>query len=170
MHVVISLQYLKRLLYDTTPPTASNPVPILVSGIGAVPLPDPLIINDEADNCTVNPVVAWVSDVSDNGNCPEIITRTYSITDDCGNQTLVTQIITVGDAVPPTASNPVAINVQCAGDVPLPDPLVVTDEADNGTPPIVTFESDASDGLSCPETITRTYRVTDHFCNTNDYC
>ena len=25
-------------------------------------------VTDEADNCTVNPVVAWVSDVSDNGH------------------------------------------------------------------------------------------------------
>ncbi|MDB3907321.1 gliding motility-associated C-terminal domain-containing protein, partial [Crocinitomicaceae bacterium] len=146
---------------DTTPPTGSNPGPISVTGVGAIPPADPLIVNDEADNCTVSPVVVWVSDVSDNGNCPEIITRTYSITDDCGNQTLVTQIISVGDAIPPTASNPAPISVQCSGDVPAPDPLVVTDEADNGAPPVVTFESDVSDGLTCPETITRTYRVTD---------
>ena len=38
---------------------------------------------DEADNCTVNPVVAFVSDVSDGNTCPEVITRTYSVTDDC---------------------------------------------------------------------------------------
>eukprot|EP00353_Schmidingerella_taraikaensis_P001121 CAMPEP_0185596404 /NCGR_PEP_ID=MMETSP0434-20130131/80735_1 /TAXON_ID=626734 ORGANISM="Favella taraikaensis, Strain Fe Narragansett Bay" /NCGR_SAMPLE_ID=MMETSP0434 /ASSEMBLY_ACC=CAM_ASM_000379 /LENGTH=1678 /DNA_ID=CAMNT_0028224905 /DNA_START=575 /DNA_END=5607 /DNA_ORIENTATION=+ len=146
---------------DTTPPTASNLPPISVAGGSPIPTPDPLDVNDEADNCTVNPVVAWVSDVSDNGNCPEIITRTYSITDDCGNQSFVTQTISVGDAVLPTASNPTPINVQCSGDVPLPDPLVVTDEADNGAVPTVTFESDVSDGQSCPETITRTYRVTD---------
>ncbi|XOV68834.1 MAG: PKD domain-containing protein [Fluviicola sp.] len=146
---------------DTTPPTASNPAPIIISGGTPVPNPDPLVVTDEADNCTVNPVVAWVNDVSDNGNCPEIITRTYSVTDECGNQITVTQIIEVGDAVPPTASNPAPINVQCAADVPAPDPLVVTDEADNGAPPVVTFESDTSDGQSCPETITRTYRVTD---------
>ncbi|PWL30359.1 MAG: hypothetical protein DCO96_05095, partial [Fluviicola sp. XM-24bin1] len=146
---------------DTTPPTASNPAPISVAGGTPIPPADPLVVNDEADNCTANPTVAWVSDVSDNGNCPEIITRTYSVTDDCGNQILVTQLISVGDAILPTASNPAPIVVQCIGDVPAPDPLVVTDEADNGAPPVVTFESDASDGLSCPETITRTYRVTD---------
>ncbi|MDZ7633746.1 MAG: hypothetical protein U5L72_04660 [Bacteroidales bacterium] len=33
-----------------------------------------------------NPVVAFVSDVSDGSSCPEVITRTYSVTDACGNR------------------------------------------------------------------------------------
>ena len=121
-------------------------------------------INDvtgEADNCTANPTVAWVSDVSDGGNCPEIITRTYSVTDDCGNQILLTQIFTVGDAILPTASNPADINVECAALVPLPNTNVVTDEADNGATPVVIFEDDTPGGGVCPDTIIRRYRVTD---------
>ena len=150
------------IVEDTTPPTASNPAALVIAGGTPIPPADPLIVNDEADNCTSAPTVTWVSDVSDNGNCPEIITRTYCVTDDCGNQTFVTQQISIGDAILPSASNPTPINVQCSGDVPAPDPLVVTDESDNGVmPPVVTFESEVSDGLSCPETITRTYRVTD---------
>ena len=50
--------------------------------------------------------------------CPETITRTYSVTDDCGNQILVTQTITIGDDTDPTASDPLSVDVQCAGDVP----------------------------------------------------
>ena len=87
-------------------------------------------MTDEADNCSV-PVVAFVSDVSIVDTCPEIITRTYSVTDDCGNQILVTQTITVDDDIDPTASNPAPVTVQCIGDVPAPDITVVTDEADN---------------------------------------
>ena len=49
-------------------------------------LPDITVVTDEADNCTAAPVVAFVSDVSDGNTCPEVITRTYSVTDDCGNQ------------------------------------------------------------------------------------
>jgi gliding motility-associated-like protein len=147
---------------DTTPPTASNLATISILGGMPLPIVDPLVVNDEADNCTTSPVVAFVSDVSNNGNCPEIVTRSYSITDDCGNQSFVTQLISIGDAISPSASNPTPINVQCSGDVPAPDPLVVTDETDNGMmPPVVTFENDASNGQSCPETITRTYRITD---------
>jgi len=62
-------------------------------------------VTDEADNCTAAPVVVFVSDVSDGNTCPEVITRTYSVTDDCGNTINVTQTITVNDITNPTASN-----------------------------------------------------------------
>ncbi|WP_232804753.1 hypothetical protein, partial [Salegentibacter maritimus] len=70
----------------------------------------------------------------------EIITRTYSVTDDAGNSINVTQEITVNDTTDPTASNPAPLNVQCIADVPEPDITVVTDEADNCTAnPTVAF-------------------------------
>ena len=149
---------------DTTDPTASNPAPIAVALITDVPLPDVTVVIDEADNCDPTPTVAFVSDVSDNGTCPETITRTYSITDDCLNQITVTQIITVQDLIVPTASNPLPVNVECITAVPVPDITVVTDEADNSGVANVAFVSDVSDGNTCPETITRTYSVTDD-CN-----
>lgn len=145
---------------DNTPPTASNPPAINVSCISDVPAPDVSVVNDEADNCS-NPVVAFVSDASDNQSCPETITRTYSVTDACGNAINVTQLIIILDDIFPTASNPAAINVQCIEDVPAPDINVVTDASDNCAAPTVAFVSDVSDNQSCPETITRTYSVTD---------
>ena len=69
---------------------------------------DLAVVTDEADNCSV-PVVAFVSDVSDGDTCPEIITRTYSVTDACLNQILVTQTITIDDNINPTASNPAPV-------------------------------------------------------------
>src|SRR5690554_3389625 len=141
-------------------PTASHPAPI--SATGTAPAPDISVVTDAGDNCTTNPIVAFVGDVSDGGNCPEIVTRTYSVTDNCGNSINVEQIITLGDEINPTASNPADINVECIDDVPLPDPTVVTDAADNGGVPTVTWEDDVSDGETCQETITRRYRVTDN--------
>ena len=129
---------------DNTNPTASNPAPVTVQCIGDVPVPDITVVTDEADNCTVNPVVAFVSDASDGNSCPEVITRTYSVTDACGNTINVTQTITIDDTTNPTASNPAPVTVQCIGDVPAPDITVVTDEADNCTVnPVVAFVSDA---------------------------
>ncbi|MBL1280021.1 MAG: gliding motility-associated C-terminal domain-containing protein [Fluviicola sp.] len=150
---------------DVTNPTASNPIAVNVECIGDVPVPNVNVVTDEADNCTVNPTVEWVSDVSNNQTCAEVITRTYSITDDCNNQILVTQTITIDDVTDPTASNPLPVNVECIFDVPLPDVTVVTDEADNCTTnPLVLWVNDASDNQTCPETIIRTYSITDA-CN-----
>ncbi|MBK7127760.1 MAG: PKD domain-containing protein [Crocinitomicaceae bacterium] len=149
---------------DTTNPTASNPSSITVPG-GPAPAPDPTVVVDEADNCTLNPTVAFVSDVTDGNLCPETITRTYSVTDNCGNQITVTQLILITDPIMPTASNPAPVTVECIADVPAPDPTVVIDEADNNGVPTVAFVSDVSDGLTCPETITRTYSVTDNCAN-----
>ena len=114
---------------DNVLPTASNPAPLNVECISAAPI-DPTVVIDEADNCTVFPVVAFVSDVSDGGLCPEIVTRTYSVTDSCGNAINVTQTITIQDITPPTASDPAAIFVDCIGNLPAPDPAVVIDEVD----------------------------------------
>lgn len=79
------------IIMDLIPPTASNPDTIFVFSPSQIPAPNTLIVTDADDNCG-GAMVAFVSDVSDNYTC-ETIKRTYSITDDCNNQTLVTQII-----------------------------------------------------------------------------
>ncbi len=148
------------IIFDDILPTASNPAAINLECAGEIPAPDPTVVTDANDNCSV-PVVAFVSDVSDNQPCPETITRTYSVTDACGNSINVTQQIIITDDIMPTASNPATINLECIGDVPQPDPTVVIDAADNCSTPVVAFVSDVSDNQICPETITRTYSVTD---------
>ncbi|SKB73560.1 Por secretion system C-terminal sorting domain-containing protein, partial [Salegentibacter holothuriorum] len=82
---------------DNEVPTASNPTPINVQCIADVPDPDKTVVTDEADNCTANPVVNFVSDVSDGNFNPEVIKRTYSVTDDAGNSIEVTQEINIQD-------------------------------------------------------------------------
>tara|TARA_R110002072_G_scaffold291008_1_gene458937 strand:- start:61196 stop:64111 length:2916 start_codon:yes stop_codon:yes gene_type:complete len=153
------------VINDLINPTASNLVTVTIECIGDIPAADITDVLDEADNCGV-PVVAYVSDISDNNSCPETIIRTYSVTDNAANQITVTQTIIINDLTNPTASNPTIINVECIGDVPAPDVTVVTDETDNCTAvPIVTFVSDVSDNNSCPETITRTYSIADDCSN-----
>ncbi|MDD3875275.1 MAG: GEVED domain-containing protein, partial [Bacteroidales bacterium] len=157
---------------DNTDPTASNPAAITgIKCISAVPAPDITVVTDEADNCGAAPTVAWVSDANNGGTgCaadPYIVTRTYSVTDACGNAINVEQTITVIDDVDPTASNPAPITgIKCIANVPVPDISVVTDEADNcGAAPTVAFVSDANNGgTGCaadPYIVTRTYSVTD---------
>ncbi len=82
---------------DNVPPTASNPTPINLFCLAELPLPDVTVVTDEADNCTATPLVVFLSDVTDGGSYPEIITRTYRITDASGNSTDVTQTITINN-------------------------------------------------------------------------
>ncbi|PKR80654.1 hypothetical protein CW751_07745, partial [Brumimicrobium salinarum] len=86
---------------DNTNPTASNPAPVTVECLTDVPPVDVSVVTDAADNCTVNPTVAFVSESSDNNTCNgEVITRIYSVTDDCGNSINVTHTITVDSYTP----------------------------------------------------------------------
>ncbi|WP_421802336.1 T9SS type B sorting domain-containing protein [Flagellimonas sp.] len=64
-----------------------------------------------------------------------------------------------GDTTNPTASNPATTTV--CDTPPLVDPSIVNDETDNCAVDSVTFQGEVSDGNTNPETITRTYRVTD---------
>lgn len=138
---------------------ASNPVP----NVSSLPT-----LNDQ---CSVTPTPPTATD-----NCAGSITGTtttsFPITaegtttvtqtfdDGNGNTTTQSQDIIINDVTNPSASNPSAISV-CPGNIPPPDESVVTDEADNCGTPTVSFVSEVSDGNTCPETITRTYAVTD---------
>jgi gliding motility-associated-like protein len=115
------------------------------------------------DNCAGNGSVTG-TDVSNGATCPEIITRTWTITDDCGNTTTVAQIITVNDTIAPVLDPaPANLTVQCASDVPAMTDLNWTDNcAGNGS----VTGTDVSNGATCPEIITRTWNITDDCGNT----
>ena len=154
---------------DTTNPTASNPDAVNVQCIADVPAVDIAVVTDEADNCTENPVVAWVSDVSNNQSCPETITRTYSVTDDCGNSITVTQIITVDDDVLPTISCPGDLTAVCdISEQPAYADYAAFVAAGGSASDncgidqsSFTLLSQVDNGATCPKTITRTYQIAD---------
>ena len=105
---------------DAILPTASNPISVDAECIGDVLAPDVLVVTDEMDNSGVAPIVAFVGDVSDSLTCPETITRTYSVTDDCGNEILVDQLIYVQDLTAPVADNSTLPDLtgECSVDIP----------------------------------------------------
>ncbi|MCQ0113098.1 PKD domain-containing protein, partial [Zhouia amylolytica] len=53
---------------------------------------------------------------SSTGTCPIVVTRTYTITDQCGEIATDTQVVNIDDTTNPTASNPAPVTVQCIGD------------------------------------------------------
>ncbi|NNF33672.1 MAG: hypothetical protein HKN68_06170, partial [Saprospiraceae bacterium] len=65
-------------------------------------------------------------DIVEPGSCPIVITRTFSIIDDCGNQDSDTQTLTIDqdDFIMPTSTGE---TVDCEGDIVIPTPPTVTD-------------------------------------------
>ncbi|MGV8114623.1 MAG: HYR domain-containing protein [Lentimicrobium sp.] len=114
------------------------------------------------DNCSGSNLAVTHSD-DINGTCPIIVTRTYTVTDQCGNSSETSHSISIDDETNPTASNPEDILLtDCNGTFPAPDPLVVIDEADNCGTPAVAWVSDGTPTMAgCTETTVRTYSVTD---------
>lgn len=154
--------------FDNTAPTGTAPANLSVECASDVPAADPLLITDEADNCDTNPIVTFISDVSDNNTNPEVITRTYRITDASSNFLDVQQLITIQDTEAPTATGPTSIVVACNQQIPSPDINVVQNVSDNcSSNPTVAFFSDVSDNQTSPETITRTYSITDDAGNSS---
>lgn len=91
---VLSVTGTTIIRMDEQVPTASNPLPITVYCTTDIPAPDTSVVTDEADNCTLNPAVSFISDVSNGGN-PEVITRTYRVSDASGNSVDVSHTITI---------------------------------------------------------------------------
>ena len=145
-------------------PTATNPDPMTFECIGDVPVPDVLVVDDENDDITIPPTVTYIGEVSNGMTCPEILTRTYRVTDGCGAYVDVTQTITVDDITPPTMDPaPADVTVECVADIPVMANLAWDDNCDgNGT----VSGTDVSNGLSCPEVITRTWTYSDACGNT----
>jgi hypothetical protein len=150
---------------------------VIISDVTA-PVADLMTLSDVNDVCSATPAAPTATD-----NCSGTVTGTpdvtfpitaqgttvvtWTYTDGSGNTSTQMQNVILTDVDAPTASNLDSVFVECIGDVPAPNVADVTDAADNCTP-IVTHVSDVSDGLTCPETITRTYNVADEAGNNID--
>jgi PKD repeat protein len=95
------------------------------------------------------------------------VIRTYSLTDECGNTTNITQNILINDNVPPTADPlPDLGPFACYADIPPANINDVTGETDNcGGVVTVAFVSDGPNP-GCNGTVIRTYSLTDECGNT----
>jgi len=87
---------------DVEAPTFTVPADIAVVCGEEIPVAD---IVDIADNCSTG-LVAEFEDVEDFDECGGTITRTWTVTDDCGNVAEQVQIITIEPAPVPTIEIP----------------------------------------------------------------
>ncbi|WP_304143016.1 gliding motility-associated C-terminal domain-containing protein [Mesoflavibacter zeaxanthinifaciens] len=131
-------------------------------------------VTDEADNCSTS-LDATFTDVVTAGTCEGsfIITRTWSLTDDCGN-TAADQIqtITVTDNTAPTFTAPADIEIftdaSCNYDASVTQTGDVTDETDNCSASLDATFTDVVTAGTCEGLfiITRTWSLTDDCGNT----
>ena len=87
-------------LVDNTAPTFTQPVNIIIN---CGDNPNNLIltgdVTDEADNCDISPLNATYSDKYDSADsCSVLITRTWTLIDNCNNITTHDQIIQISDS------------------------------------------------------------------------
>ncbi|MCG6191596.1 hypothetical protein, partial [Maribellus maritimus] len=123
------------------------------------------------DNCNVFTIT--YHDVSDGLDCPETITRTYTVTDDCENTTICTQIITLNDYTLPSFTVPEDITIykddDCNYDASSGITGEVTDLSDNCTVAslLVVTSTEVNSAGACDDEIiiTRTWTVTDECGN-----
>lgn len=149
---------------DRMAPSLNWPALTTVSCAGEIPVPDPRVVT-ATDGCGGAVTVVHVRDVISNSNCLNqfTLTRTYRATDACGNSAVCDQIIRVEDRGVPSLRGPEPLTVSCAGDIPAPDPSLVTATDTCGGPVTVVHAGDAMSVSNCLNqfTLRRTYRAID---------
>ncbi len=136
-------------LVDTTDPVFVEECPAdFILECGETPVTPPLTATD---NCDPAPVVTF--DESTVGN---VITRTWTATDNAGNSVQCVQTITIVDTQDPTWTSacPGDISIECDAPVPIA-PIMTADDACDPAP-VVTF-----DETTVGNVITRTWTATD---------
>ncbi|MBK8922692.1 MAG: HYR domain-containing protein [Saprospirales bacterium] len=128
-----------------------------------------------SDNCGVNTMsLTLLSQVSNGQTCPEVVTRTYQIADLCGNLANCVQTIAIDDEIPPTITCPPNLTATCSASeqTPYADYSAFTDAMGSAgdncgiNPASFAFVGGSSNSMTCPEVVTRTYRIADLCGNT----
>jgi gliding motility-associated-like protein len=117
-----------------------------------------------------------VSEVDDGKRCPKLLTRTYSISDSCGNTSTCFQYVTVSDLTEPVLDCPASASVNCYSDVPPPFASLAAFVASGGSvsdncgyieDSFKLFSEKISTGK--PKILTRIYQIADS-CNNIGSC
>jgi gliding motility-associated-like protein len=124
-----------------------------------------------ADACTPDATLVVTSADTSAGTCPIVVTRTYTITDACGNASTINQLFNIQDTTAPVVTGTI-VSANAEGCVASAAPAAVTTvaalegmgltiaDACTTDATLVVTSADTSAG-TCPIVVTRTYTITD---------
>ena len=148
------------VIQDTTAPEFVEALPADTT-VECNSVPEPVILT-ATDNC--QDVEVMFEELEEPGDCPNewTITRTWSVSDDCGNANGHTQVLTVVDTTAPELTIPVDYTAECSDEHPLED----ASATDNCGEVTIELEVDTLAG-DCAQayTVTRTFTATDECGN-----
>ena len=149
---------------DNTPPVFNGVLPADMEGLECsdFDLNNPPILT-ATDNCDPNVVVSFLQEVEDNiSDCAGgTLRRTWTATDDCGNQTTHVQHITFDDNTPPIITGvPEDVSIDC-DDIP---GMPIIKGIDNCGEEVELVFTQTQEG-DCPLVITRTWTAIDNCGN-----
>jgi len=109
------------------------------------------------DNCSTDILMTYSDDIQQ-GECLDIVIRTWTATDECGNQSQATQTLIEQDLVAPTLEGVPADSQANCDDIPEPASVSATDNCSENVE--VNFNEEI-EGDDCPYSIIRTWIATD---------
>ncbi|MBC7774260.1 MAG: HYR domain-containing protein [Phycisphaerae bacterium] len=148
----------------TSPSFTTVPANVTVS-CESVPIPG----NPAAtDNCAPSASITYLGETRSNGTCPDTytLTRIWKASDECGNTSTASQLITVRDITAPSfTSIPGNVTVSCDAIPPAGTP-VASDNCDNAV--TIVYNGETRTNGACPNnyTLKRQWTATDNCSNT----
>lgn len=165
-------------VYDNKGPEfdQSGPAPnITVNCLSEVPPAEP----DEYtahDNCGYGDFYeeaeVTFAEVKSDSTCPGrfTLTRTWTATDLCGNQTVYKQVVRVADTIAPTIDDSKIqelVSVTCAGDIPVVPKVTALDDCTGDSVTVIFSEVKSDEQCANKFKLTRTWTATDACGNTS---
>ncbi len=146
---------------DTENPLAANePADVTIECGDALPEDEPTF----SDNCDTDLIINFSEETID-APCGEILVRQWMGIDDCGNTTIVNQLITITDTTAPTVTGPTDANIDCSEELPTEEPQF-SDICDDNLS--ISLDEDIQTN-TCGYVLTRTYTASDECGNTTDF-
>lgn len=102
---------------DNSPPLIFNVPPDVTVDCNDIPNPPSTVKG--VDNCDPSIEVTFSERIVNEGSCPYMIERKWTAVDDCGNEAVRTQTITVTDTEAPviTIANPLLVGLENGGEI-----------------------------------------------------